>query len=207
MIFPALCLAVLGAKFQFNVTRVSLSTYSAFVRLHCICTSFPSKNQQLMASGILQTGTRLCGTVGVSIFTMILSSVQHSQIEAHGDEIQAYSATFCSFTAAAGASLSLIPFLTIGSQGGHAENNEIGEVEPGNVGVSLPPDDEKEMVGREVAVKVCSFRLFFVVQKPNRPNSERSLCANFSIKFQLPRNHHHCKLIRHAFRPMAAGRL
>lgn len=148
IIFPALCLAVLGADFQFNVANVSLSSsfplaYANDQQMY-VMSALP-ENQQSMASGLIQTVTRLCVTIGMSISTAIFSSVQHSQTKKthSGDEIQSYTATFWFFTTAAGAGLLLVPFVTIETQGGRVHKNDVDELMLGVAGSAHSSGEEK----------------------------------------------------------------
>ena len=80
------------------------------------------KEQQSVAGGIFQTVTRLTMTVGYGVATAVFNTVsKHSNLGSYykGDtETQPYAATFWFSTACAGLSLLLVPFLTIGTQGG-----------------------------------------------------------------------------------------
>jgi hypothetical protein len=91
-----------------------------------------SKAQQSIASGLFQTVTRLCVTVGMGVSTAIFSSAQKTNIDAPGfhtgDPIRPYAATFWFCTAAAGASLFLVPWVTIGTQGHRVSIDDV-EVE------------------------------------------------------------------------------
>lgn len=108
--FPALCIAVIGADFEFNVANMYVMSSMA-----------PS--QQSVASGIFQTVAKLCMTLGFGIATAIFNSVQkHPDLAPHWDKsTQPYTATFWFSFSCGALSLCLVPFLTIGTQGGKAK--------------------------------------------------------------------------------------
>jgi hypothetical protein len=83
-----------------------------------VMSSLP-KSQQSIASGMFQTLTRLSLTIGMASTTAIFDSVgtsSHSGFHA-GDPIQPYSAVFWFALATSAASLPLIPFLKVKTQG------------------------------------------------------------------------------------------
>ena len=89
-----------------------------------------SKSQQSIAGGLFQTVTRLCITIGMGISTAIFDGISKSPkssgLHAH-DPIQPYSGIFWFCTACAGASILLVPFLTITTQG-HLEKADVDSV-------------------------------------------------------------------------------
>ncbi|GAM91427.1 hypothetical protein ANO11243_094770 [Dothideomycetidae sp. 11243] len=108
--FPGFVFCVVGADLEFNVANMY------------VMTSLPA-DQQGIAGGIMQTVTRLFTTVGFGIITAIFDSVaQHPSLKgayyAASPKSQPYSAAFFYSTACAAASVVLVFFLTIGTQGG-----------------------------------------------------------------------------------------
>ena len=105
--FPAFCIVVIGADLEFNVANMYVMSSMA-----------PS--QQSVAGGIFQTVAKLCMTLGFGIATAIFNSVQQNPtLASYWDEAtQPYTATFWYSVACAALSLCLVPFLTIGTQGG-----------------------------------------------------------------------------------------
>ncbi|KAJ5653630.1 hypothetical protein N7490_000633 [Penicillium lividum] len=103
-IFPALILVVVGADIQFNVTNMY------------VMSSLPP-DQQSIAGGIFNTVSKLCSNLGLGIATSIESSIT-SQMTASTPAIRPYLTVYWYASAAAGASLFLVPFLTLGTQGG-----------------------------------------------------------------------------------------
>ncbi|KAJ5585446.1 uncharacterized protein N7459_005246 [Penicillium hispanicum] len=103
-LFPALVLIVIGADVQFNVTNMY------------VMSSLP-KSQQSIAGGILNTVNKLCNNLGLGIATSINSAVA-SQMTASTPAIRPYLAVYWFAAAGAGLSLFMVPFLTIGTQGG-----------------------------------------------------------------------------------------
>ncbi|KAJ5102758.1 hypothetical protein N7532_003287 [Penicillium argentinense] len=117
-IFPALVLVVVGADIQFNVTNMY------------VMSSLPP-SQQSIAGGIFNTVSKLCNNLGLGIATSVNSAVAH-QMTASTPAIRPYLATFWFAAAAAGISLFMVPFLTIGTQGGVPDTESEREV--GNSG-------------------------------------------------------------------------
>lgn len=81
-----------------------------------VMSSLPPAEQSL-AGGIFNTAIRLCQNVGLGITTAIYESVAGGNGIA-GTAIKPYSDTFHYGTAIVGASIFLVPFLTVGTQGG-----------------------------------------------------------------------------------------
>lgn len=105
--FPAFCLNVIGADLEFNVANMY------------VMSSMPP-SQQSIAGGIFQTVAKLCMTLGFGITTAIFNSVQrNSTLSAFWDTTtQPYAAVFLFCFAISAFSVCLVPFLTIGTQGG-----------------------------------------------------------------------------------------
>ncbi|KAJ6113806.1 hypothetical protein N7523_007123 [Penicillium sp. IBT 18751x] len=103
-IFPALVLVVVGADIQFNVTNMY------------VMSSLPP-SQQSIAGGIFNTVSKLCNNLGLGIATSVNSAVAN-QMTASTPVIRPYLAVYWYASAAAGLSLFLVPFLTLGTQGG-----------------------------------------------------------------------------------------
>jgi len=112
LIFPALILAVVGADLEFNVVNMY------------VVSSLPPEEQSV-ASGIFQTIARLCQTIGFGVATAIFSVVSQKPSLASywTTEMQPYTACFWFATACAAASVVLVPFLTIKTQGGKVEED------------------------------------------------------------------------------------
>ncbi|KAJ5320983.1 hypothetical protein N7476_003985 [Penicillium atrosanguineum] len=102
-IFPALVLVVVGADIQFNVTNMY------------VMSSLPP-SQQSIAGGIFNTVSKLCNNLGLGIATSVNSAVAN-QMTASTPAIRPYLAVYWYAAAAAGISLFLVPFLTLGTQG------------------------------------------------------------------------------------------
>lgn len=107
--FPALTLIVIAADLQFNVCNM------------LVMTSLP-KSHQSVAGGIFQTGVRLTATIGLAVATAVFNAVQREpSLSTFWDtETQPYAAVFWISVAWAGLSMCLVPFLTLGTQGGKA---------------------------------------------------------------------------------------
>lgn len=105
--FPAFILLVVGADLEFNVANMY------------VMSSMPP-SQQSTAGGIFQTVTKLCMTIGLGINTAVFNAVQqNSTLSSYWDKpTQPYAATFWCAFAATVLSMFLVPFLTIGTQGG-----------------------------------------------------------------------------------------
>lgn len=103
-IFPALVLVVVGADIQFNVTNMY------------VMSSLPV-SQQSIAAGIFNTVSKLCNNLGLGIATSVTGAVAN-RMDASTPAIRPYLAVYWFAAAAAGLSLFLVPFLTLGTQGG-----------------------------------------------------------------------------------------
>ena len=116
---PALVLIVVGADLEFNVANMY------------VMQSLP-KEQASIAGAILQTVTRLFTTVGYGVVTAVYSSVATDPHMGgyYKDEpqTQPYSAAFFFTTACAALGVGLVPFLTIGTQGGHEKDEPHDEL-------------------------------------------------------------------------------
>ena len=141
LFFPGLTFMVVGADFEFNVTNMY------------VMSTMP-RSEQSVASGLFQTVTRLCMTIGFGISTAAFNAVQaHPSDSGYyaGDPIEPYAAAFWfSFTSAA-ASLLLLPWVTVGTQGHCVEDrshggkdDESGDASPTE---SLVPERKGKEVG------------------------------------------------------------
>ena len=105
-IFPALCLSVIGADFEFTVTNMY------------IMSSLPV-GQQSVAGGLFNTIMRLSSSVGLGVSTAVFNGVDGSG--SGGGQLSSdygkYRATFLTALGGTGLSLFLLPFLTIQRQG------------------------------------------------------------------------------------------
>ncbi|CAG7920816.1 unnamed protein product [Penicillium olsonii] len=102
-IFPALILIVAGSDIQYNVTN-----------MYVMSTLPPT--QQSIAGGILNTVNKLCCNLGVGIATSISSSISN-KMTSSSPAIDPYLAVYWFAAAAAGASLFIVPFLRLDTQG------------------------------------------------------------------------------------------
>lgn len=109
-IFPALVLVVVGADIQFNVTNMY------------VMSSLPA-SQQSIAGGIFNTFSKLCNNLGLGIATSVNGAVAH-RTDASTSAIRPYLAVYWFAAAAAGLSLFLVSFLTLGTQGGATAGDE-----------------------------------------------------------------------------------
>lgn len=128
-IFPALVLIVVGADIQFNVTNMY------------VMSSLPP-SQQSIAGGIFNTVSKLCNTLGLGIATSVSGAVAH-RMTVDGPVIRPYLAVYWFAAAAAGLSLFMVPFLTIGTQGG---------TKAGGEGQPVPADEKEGIAGSESSV-------------------------------------------------------
>ncbi|OCT49013.1 Major Facilitator Superfamily protein [Cladophialophora carrionii] len=103
--FPALLFSVLSQDLEFTVTNMY------------VMSSLPSE-QQSVAGGLFNTVTRLVATVGLGIQTSIYNTAGGSAEGAGALRYRPYQATFWVSLAGAFLALFLVPFLTIGCQGG-----------------------------------------------------------------------------------------
>lgn len=84
--------------------------------------SLPS-HQQSIAGGIFNTVSKLCNNLGLGIATSVHSAL-NSQLAPSTPPIRPYLGVYWFAAAGAGISLFLVPFLTIGTQGGSSEKAE-----------------------------------------------------------------------------------
>ncbi|KAK2624927.1 hypothetical protein QTJ16_005296 [Diplocarpon rosae] len=121
LLFPALCVTVIGADFQFIVSNLYVSSNLA-----------PS--QSSLGAGILQTVLRLSISLGLAITSAIHGALSTTAFgQAHPS--YAYSRVFLSTIVFASLSLVIIPFLQIGRQGATADDGgEEGFELPSNMG-------------------------------------------------------------------------
>lgn len=80
-------------------------------------------SQQSIAGGIFNTVIKLCSNLGVGIATSVESSIA-LRMTASTPAIRPYLSVYWFAAAASGASLLLVPFLTIGRQGNDAPQND-----------------------------------------------------------------------------------
>ncbi|PPJ57085.1 hypothetical protein CBER1_00546 [Cercospora berteroae] len=116
--FPGLVLIVVGADLEFNVANMY------------VMSSMPP-SQQSTAGGIFQTVTKLCMTIGLGIATAVFNAQKREPtMSTYWDnETQPYAAVYWMATAAAGLSVFLVPFLTIGTQGNMKSKADDGSEE------------------------------------------------------------------------------
>jgi len=103
--FPALVFAVIGQDLEFTVTNMY------------VMSSLPSE-QQSIAGGIFNTVCRLAGTIGLGVQTSIYNSAGGGSEGAAALRYRPYQTTFWVSVVGAFLALFLLPFLTIGTQGG-----------------------------------------------------------------------------------------
>ncbi|KIX03092.1 uncharacterized protein Z518_06642 [Rhinocladiella mackenziei CBS 650.93] len=103
--FPALLFSVLSQDLEFTVTNMY------------VMSSLPSE-QQSVAGGLFNTVTRLTATVGLGIQTSIYNSAGGSAEGAGSSRYRPYQATFWVSLVGSVVALFLVPFITIGRQGG-----------------------------------------------------------------------------------------
>ena len=109
-IFPALCLSVVGADFEFTVTNMY------------VMSSLPVA-QKSVAGGLFNTVMRLSSSVGLGVSTAVFNGVDGPA--SGGGQLSSdyakYRATFFVALAGSGLGLFFLPFLTIKSQGGRSQ--------------------------------------------------------------------------------------
>ena len=106
--FPALILSVVGADFEFTVTNMYVM-------------SSLSPKQQSVAGGLFNTVTRLSATVGLGVQTSVYTRLGGSASGAGSQLFRPYQSAFWVSLTGAVVALFLVPFLTIGRQGGKPE--------------------------------------------------------------------------------------
>ncbi|KAF2744585.1 MFS general substrate transporter [Sporormia fimetaria CBS 119925] len=119
--FPALCLCVVGADFQFVVANMY------------VLSSMPAHRQSI-AGSLFQTLSRLCGALGYGTATAIFNAVKRNpgKFGYYKDNaFEPYAACFWFAAGMAGVGLCFCPWLTVGTQGGKAavEKDGVGKGE------------------------------------------------------------------------------
>lgn len=101
-------------------------------------------NQQSIAGGIFNTISKLCNNLGLGIATSVNSSVA-SQMTASTPAIRPYLAVYWFAAACAGLSVFIVPFLTLGTQGGDtgpkSEQTVVASDHEGDAGEKRAVDD------------------------------------------------------------------
>lgn len=105
LVFPALLFSVLGQDLEFTVANMYVM-------------SSLSKEQQSVAGGLFNTVTRLAATVGLGVQTSIYNSAGGTAAGKGALSYRPYQATFWVSLVGASLAVFLVPFLTIGRQGG-----------------------------------------------------------------------------------------
>ncbi|KAI9788944.1 MAG: hypothetical protein M1835_002005 [Candelina submexicana] len=137
MTFPSLCLIVIGADLEFNVSNMY------------VMSSLPP-HQQSIAGGIFNTVTRLCVTIGLGISTAVFNAIAQSTTTSSPagassgaeDALKPYTAVYWFAVASAGSSLLLVPWLRIGTQGATKSADEaLGDtgLQPGGQPIAEGP--------------------------------------------------------------------
>jgi MFS family permease len=111
--FPALIFSVLSQDLEFTVTNMY------------VMSSLPSE-QQSVAGGLFNTVVRLSATVMLGIQTSIYNSAGGTAQGEGSLKYRAYQTTFWASTVAAVLALFLVPFITIGRQGGRNKTIDRG---------------------------------------------------------------------------------
>lgn len=132
--FPAFIIVTAGTDFEFNVVNVSIlfsslrpiiSNLLSHYKMYVV--SSLSRSQQSIASSIFQTAIKLATAVGLGICAAIFASVSdHPTTTGYyaNDPFEPYAALFWFATATSFASLLLVPFLKIKTQGIAPEKKE-----------------------------------------------------------------------------------
>lgn len=117
--FPAQMLIVIAADLQFNVCNM------------LVMTSLPTSHQSV-AGGIFQTAVRLTAVIGFGIATAVFNAVKASpSLSGFWDTAtQPYAAVFWICMAFSALSMCLVPFLTLGTQGGGESKQHSSSSQP-----------------------------------------------------------------------------
>ncbi|KAI5360202.1 putative major facilitator superfamily, MFS transporter superfamily [Septoria linicola] len=110
--FPALILIVIAADLQLNVCNM------------LVMTSLP-KSHQSIAGGIFQTAVRLTAVIGFGVATAVFNAVEArpALLDFWDEATQPYTAVFWISVAYSALSMCLVPFLTLGTQGGDDQDH------------------------------------------------------------------------------------
>ena len=139
--FPAFLLQVVGADLEFNVANMY------------VMSSMPP-SQQSIAGGLFQTVAKLAVTIGLGMSTAIFNALKEKPtLGSYWDlETQPYAATQWMAAAASILSVLLVPFLTLGTQGGKQKEDNAASTNDGNdAPEATVVNNEKAQVGAVVA--------------------------------------------------------
>lgn len=115
-----------------------------------VMSSLPPKDQSI-AGGIFNTINKLCNNLSLGISTSIYASVSGGLGNASVDNIKPYLSVYWYAAACAGLSLLFVPFLTLGTQGGHPGSDSGEDTgEDGDTAVEVGVVGEKEGVSGKV---------------------------------------------------------
>ncbi|KAK4550852.1 hypothetical protein LTR36_000432 [Oleoguttula mirabilis] len=122
--FPAFLLLVIGADLEFNVANMY------------VMSSMPP-SQQSIAGGIFQTVAKLSMTVGFSLAVVVFNAVQKNpRMSSYWDKTtQPYAAALWMAAACSILSVCLVPFLTLGTQGGNEKETSPPSTDDGESSV------------------------------------------------------------------------
>ncbi|KAK5107647.1 hypothetical protein LTR62_000928 [Meristemomyces frigidus] len=152
--FPGFMLMVVGADLEFNVANMY------------VMSSMPA-HQQSIAGGIFQTVAKLCTTLGFGISTAVFNAVQKNpRLAPYWDRTtQPYAATMWVAVASSLLALCLVPFLTLGTQGGkqkeEASINTSDVAEPAEV----ERESERKLQGDVSVAQAIPAQATLVVSK------------------------------------------
>ncbi|KAF9701203.1 hypothetical protein EKO04_000213 [Ascochyta lentis] len=113
--FPALCLCVVGADFQFIVANMY------------VLSSMPA-NKQSISGSLLQTLTRLCIAVGYGIATAIFDAVESNPSKSGyyaNNVVEPFAAVFWFAVGVAFIGVLFVPFLRITTQGHEGDSGRV----------------------------------------------------------------------------------
>ncbi len=123
LLFPALCITVIGADFQFIVSNVGIRFLPAYFcsrrkidAAQLYITSALPPSQSSLGAGILQTALRLSISVGLAITSAVYGATAQTP-QGRSYPTFAFSRVFLCTIIFASLSLVIIPFLQIGRQG------------------------------------------------------------------------------------------
>ncbi|KAF2826132.1 MFS general substrate transporter [Ophiobolus disseminans] len=139
--FPALCLCVIGADFQFIVANMY------------VLSSMPA-NKQSIAGSLFQTLIRLCTAVAYGVATAVFDAVEQNPAKSGyyaNNAVEPFAAVFWFAAGCAFVGVPLVPFLRIGTQGHKGDTERVTT----NVESGLGLDDGHAVVANEKGLKTA----------------------------------------------------
>ena len=127
LLFPSLCITVMGADFQFIAANVSFEvvfTLPKLTKANQLYINTQMPDQASLGAGVLQTAMRLSISLGLAITAAVYGTTSHSQRGMNDIDFPFERAYLCTIMSAVIGFL-FIPFMRIGKQDGKQEPEKV----------------------------------------------------------------------------------